>query len=323
MTQAPGAVATSDEADKLGFWAARQICRSQSNPFYLPSFFLKPAKRQAVHALLAFCGMAREAIAQPGGGSCSASEMDDRVALFQDRLDEIYHDRLELPLPRFRSPQQHVLHAMATTLRRCEVPRHYFDQYARGCRADVSVKRYATWVALEKHCSTTAGAVALAVTAVLGLTNSGAAVQVVYAGTALELTRILCDVTRDWKRGHLYLPLEDMVRFGYRERDLSAGVVNGAFAQLMRFEIARARELYRLAAEGVCWLGDETSRLAASAALVMRCGALDAIEREGYDVFGKRARLTTGQKFRRIGSAWRLARRRYDRPLPARVFGPR
>jgi phytoene synthase len=85
----------------------------------------------------------------------------------------------------------------------------------------------------------------------------------------------------------------------------------------MKFEIARARDLFRRGAEGLCWLAGDGSRLTASAMAVSYSGILDAIERQNYDVFSKRAHLTTPQKFRRLPKALKLARRRPGEPLPS------
>jgi phytoene synthase len=314
MTHPEGAGDASDEADKLGFWAARQICRRQAQPLYWPAFFLPKPKRDAAFAVIAFCHMTQAAINRP-------EELDPRLELFQARLHEVYGHRLELPLPQFRTQEQHALHAFARSVHRYQIPQQYFAEFAEGCRMRLTVKRFATWTSLEKYCYDAGGVLGLIGSAVMGLTNTGAAVQAVYMGNAIRLTLILRDVGRHWELGRLHLPLEDMVRFGYREKDLARPVVNDAFVALMKFEIARARELYRMGAEGLCWLGDEGSKLAASTVALRFNGILDAIERQGYDVFTRRAGLTTAQKFRRLPSAWRLARRKHDQPLPARVFG--
>jgi phytoene synthase len=326
MAQPAGAADTSVEADKLGVWAARQICRRGSKSFYLAALFLPKAKRDAAYAEYAFTRMIREAICQPDEagaveGTCGPSDLDHRVSLFRGRLDEVYEGRLELPLVQFRTEEQHALHAFSVAVRRFEVPRRYFVDLAEARRRDVTVKRYATWNALEKHCQGVGGTVGLILSGVLGLTNSGAALQAAYLGSAIRLTAILRDLKRDWARGRVYLPLEDLVRFGYGERDLGRGRINDAFVSLMKFEIVRARELYRLGAEGICWLGDEGSRLMVSTLALAHGGILDAIERGGYDVFGRRVELTTAQNLRRLPAAWRLARRRHDQRLPGRVFG--
>lgn len=247
---------------------------------------------------------------------CEIDTLESRLAMLRDRLDEIYEDRLELPAVDSRSQQQHALFAFSETVRRYEIPRQYFLDLAEGCRMDLTVKRYQTWEGLETYCYHVAGVVGLIMSCVLGLTNSGAFEQAITMGNAMQLTNILRDIQEDWERGRVYLPLEDLVRFGYSEAELARGVVNEKFRDLMRFEISRARQLYRGGAEGLCWLAGDGSRLTASAMAVIYSGILDAIERQDYDVFSKRAHLTTAQKFRRLPAAWRLARRESDQPLP-------
>jgi phytoene synthase len=138
----------------------------------------------------------------------------------------------------------------------------------------------------------------------------------------MRLTTILRDVKPDFARGRVYLPQEDFARFGYTERELAAGVVNEDFRELVRFEIARARELYRDGAEGICWLAGDGSRLAASVIAVTHAGVLDAIERKGYDVLAGRPARSIGQQLRRAPLAWWLARRRLNMPMPAQAFWP-
>lgn len=251
-----------------------------------------------------------------GGCGCSESPLDVRLNLLRDRLDEIYSGTLELPRPETRSEAQHALHAFAHTVRRYEVPRQYFLDLAEGHRADLTVSRYATWASLERHCYHVAGVVGLILFGVLGLTHSGAGEQAVKLGNAMRLTGILRDLKADRDRGRLYLPLEDLARFHYGERDLARGVVDDRFRGLMQFEIARARQLYCEGAEGLCWLAGDSSRLAASVTAVVHAGILSVIERQGYDVFAGPVRLTAAQSIRRLPAAWRLARRQPGEELP-------
>ena len=181
---------------------------------------------------------------------------------------------------------------------------------------DLEVRRYPTWHALESYCYHVAGVVGLIMSRVFGLEDEGAGRQAVMMGNAMQLTNILRDVGEDWERGRIYLPREDMERFGYSEKDLAAGAVNENFRELMRFEIARARDLYRRGAEGLCRLPADGSRATAAAMAALYSGILKAIERQGYDVFGRRAHLTTIRKVGRLPAAWRLARRRDGRAVP-------
>jgi 15-cis-phytoene synthase len=331
----PRARSATDPADALAFRAAREVCRRHGKDFYFASAFLPRPKRDAAHAVFAFYRMTGEAIARAGDGEptagaaamrywplaaggtcCSSHPLDQRLSLFGDRLNDLYEDRLELPVPATRSEAQHVLHAFARSVRRFDVPRQCFLDVAEGCRTDLLVSRYATWGSLERYCRQSGGGAAVAVACVLGLTHSGAAEQAEKLGVAVRLTHILRGLGDDAADNRLYLPLEDMAAFRYSERDLAARTVNDNFRRLMRFEIDRARRLYREAAEGVRWVAGDGSRLAAATLTVQQSAVLDAIERQEYDVFSRRPGLSAAQKLRRLPQAWRLARRGPDHAMP-------
>jgi phytoene synthase len=340
VTVAPPGGTRSVSADAAAYSAVRDVCRRHAKDFFFASAFLTQPKRNGVYALYAFCRMIEEAIGvddaslggaaglrhhpavvspaslESGTGCGSGSSLQSRLDMLRERLDEIYDGRLELPQPESRSQAQHVLHALGWTVRRYEIPRQLFLELAEGHRMDAAVSRYATWKSLKKYCYHTGGVIGLMTACVLGMTNSGAGGQAVEMGNAMRFTKILRDVRRDWRRGRVYLPLEDMVRFRYAERDLGARVVNDHFRDLMRFEIDRARRMYREAAEGVCWLAGDGTRLAASAIALLHAGTLAAIERRGYDVLSRPVRPTGGQTFRRLSAAWRLARRPAQSPVP-------
>lgn len=315
---------TSDPADHLAFRAAREVCRRHGQDFYFSSAFLPRAKRDAAHAVFAFCRMIREAIEaaaeEPGaaamrhrplapGGCGSCHPIDQRLELFRNRLNELYDGRPELPSPAGRSEAQHVLHAFSQSVRRFEVPRQCFLDIAAACRADLLVSRYATWASLERYCRQSGGAAAVAAGCVLGLTHSDAVHQAEKLGVAVRLTHALRYLKDDVAAGRVYLPLADLAASKYSERELAAGTFNDNFGQLMAFEVARARRLYREAAEGLRWVAGDGSRLAAATLTVQQAAVLDAIERAGYDVFHGRIDMTPAQKLRRLPTAWRLARR--------------
>lgn len=314
-------------ADERAFHAAREICRRHDRGFYFACFFLPRPKRDAAYAVYAFCRMIDDAIDVPaeepqrdptvvGGSCCGSSGLEARLAMFHDRLDEIYANSLLPPEPH-TDESSAALYAFAQTVHRYSIPKEYFLDLAEGCRMDVTIKRYATWASLERYCYHVAGVVGLIMCGVFGLTNSDAVRQAILMGNAMQLTHILRDIREDYQRGRIYLPQEDLARFGYSEKDLARGLVNDRFIELMKFQVARARRMYREGAEGLCWLASDGSRLTASTLAVSYAGILDAIERQNYDVFSGRAHLTTLQKFRRLPGAWRLARRADGEALPA------
>jgi phytoene synthase len=270
-------------------------------------------KRTAVRAVFAFAWLIDQTIDE---SSCTDDSIQVRLDLFRDRLDEIYTGRLELPASEFRDQTQHILAAFAETAVRFEIPRQYFIDRAEGFRMDREVHRYATWSSLQKFCHHSGGIEALAMSCILGVQNSDASKYAVSLGNAIRFTRILTDLKTDWGRGRIYLPLEDFARFGYTERELAGGVVNPHFCELMKFEIARARELYRAGAEGICWLSDDGSRAAVAVIAVKSADALRDIERAGYDVFRQAVGSGMAKTLFCLPAAWRLARRVADQPLP-------
>ena len=342
------ATVQDDAALAPAFEAARDICRAHARGFYAATFFLPPQKRGAVHAVYAFCRMVEDALdvpaAEPMRGAramreypavalpgrsplpvleperdeppCDVDSLASRVAMLRQRVDDVYDGRLELPSPEARSAQQHALYAFARTVHRFEIPRQHVLDFARGCAAYRTVARYETWADLAEHCRTTGGAVALMMSCALGLTHSDGPRYAAALGSAVRLTVILRDVKRDHGAGRVYLPREDMDRFGYTADELSRGVVSEGFVELMKLQIDRARELYRAGAEGICWLAGDGSRLTASLVTVMHAGVLDAIEGQRYDVFARRPRASAAQQLARFGRAWKLARRQHDDPMP-------
>lgn len=279
------------------YLAAREICKHHARSFYFASFFLPSEKRYAAYAVYAFCRLLDDAVDENPGKEREGIEQ------FQSTLDAVYRgEPISLP-----SQQQLLaIQAFAETAKRYAIPKAYFLDLAQGCRMDLQITRYQTWADLEKYCYHVAGVVGLIMSCVFGLSNDAAQQQAVQMGNAMQLTNILRDVKEDWDKGRVYLPQEEMSRFGYSNHDIERGMVNDSFKDLMRFQIARARSLYQSGSQGLQYLENDGSRLTASAMAAIYSGILDAIEEQRYDVFKKRASLSTLQKFARLPFAWRM-----------------
>jgi phytoene synthase len=290
------------------FDAARSICRRHAKSFYFSSFFLPRPKRDAAYAVYAFCRLLDDAtdLAE------NPAEIERQIDRFCGLLDQIYEGRP----PGGQSEPELALTAFASTVKQYDVPKSYFVEIAEGCRMDLTINRYQTWDDLRKYCYRVAGVVGLIMSQIFGLADPTAKTQAVLMGEAMQLTNILRDVKEDFERGRIYLPLEDLDRFGYSTTDLAGGVVNEPFRQLMRFEIDRARDLFRTGAAGLKHLTDDGSRFTAAAMGVIYAGILRAIERQNYDVFSRRARLSTAEKIIKIPAARRLCRTIGDHPAP-------
>lgn len=236
--------------------------------------------------------------------------------MFREKLGEIYAHKLEWPREEFLSPEQHVLRAAAATIGRYEIPQSLFLDFANALAKNATIRRYPTWNSLEKYCSLTAGSVAQMMGCVFGLTHSEAGKQLQSLGVAMRLTYLLRDLSSDHQRGRVYLPLEDMARAGYSERDLAASRVNDGLKRLLEIEMDRARALYRSGAEAICWLAGDGSKLTASTIAVFAAGLLWTIERRKYDPFSHRVELSWDQRLRLMPAAWRLARRSANAKVP-------
>ena len=327
-------VPAADPDDAAAFAGARAMCRRCARPFYLATSVLSPAQRDAVCAVHAMSLMLRDAMndqAAPAGAAamrqqpavvgqagscCSSSGCESRVNLFLERLDVIYAGAMELPAPASRSEAHHALRAFELTVARRQISREHFIELAESYRADAVRVRYATWSSLQRFCAARGGSVAAAMAEALGVQHSDAAGQFRRLGAGMCFAELLRDVGRDRSRGRIYLPLEDLARTRYSERELLAGTINPAWRELMRFETARARNMLRGGAKGICWLGDDRSRLLASTITVGYAALLDAIRQNHFDVFRRHVRLTPASHARRLPTAWRLARRSAEEPVP-------
>jgi len=283
--------------------ACGAVARVHSKTFFLSSLFLRPAQRRAVWAVYAFCR--------------TADDIVDRIAPSRERLDALdawEHKLLDAYDGRVSEP---IFVALADAARRFAIPVQPALDLLRGARMDVTVRRYATYAELSEYCYLVASTVGLLVMPILGTLSPQAAAYGVALGRAMQLTNILRDVGEDARMGRVYLPAEDLVRFGCAEAAITAGTVDGRFRALMRFQIQRVRALYAEAEPGIAMLAPE-SRYTVRLALSLYRGILARIEDNGYDVFARRAYVPLRAKLLTAlaVAAGDKALRSSSRPLP-------
>jgi phytoene synthase len=262
-----------------------EITRQHSRSFFLSSQFLPPEKRRAIRALYAFCRTSDDTVDCPGGDASRA--LARWVALAQ------------APQP---PPDSPVLLAWHDTAARYQVAPSLVDELLAGLAMDLLINRYPTFADLWLYCYRVASVVGLISMQIIGH-QPGAAPYAVRLGVALQLTNILRDVGEDAARGRIYLPQEDLERFGVAEDDILSGRRGECFRALMRFEIARAHQLYDEAWPGIAMLSAD-SRFAIGAAATVYRGILGKIEANDYDVFGQRAHLSLAEKLLLLPGVW-------------------
>jgi phytoene synthase len=223
-----------------------------------------------------------------------------------DRADaegpEAMSRQLEAWERQLEQPSHPVAIAFASTRCRYGVDLAPARDLLAGLRMDLEPGRYATWLELQTYCYHVAGTVGLLVAPILGCEDSAAHIHAARLGIAMQLTNILRDVAEDAAMGRLYLPLDEIDAFGCDPDAILAGEPGPGFADLIAFQIGRARDLYASALQGVTALAP-SGQFATMAAANLYAGILDEIERSGYDVFRGRAVVSSPRRLRSVARA--------------------
>jgi phytoene synthase len=175
------------------------------------------------------------------------------------------------------------------------IPRELFETALDGVEMDLDTARYPTLADLARYCYRVASVVGLACIRIWECRDERATTYAESAGIAFQLTNILRDLGEDCDRGRIYLPQEDLVRFGYSEEDLKRRKRSTAFRELMAFEVARARGYYQ-AAEPLTGLLAPPGRAVYQVMSRTYRALLGLIEKSDYDVFSQRVRLGSWRK---------------------------
>jgi squalene synthase HpnC len=273
VTDAPRTVPTADAV----------MARAATENFPVASRVLP---RRARSHLLAVYGFAR--LLDELGDSVPGDRLAALDWLERD-LDRAYEGRAEHPL----------LARLQPTLRECALPREPFARLIEANRVDQHVSRYETWVQLRGYCALSADPVGELVLGVLGLATPARTLLSDSICTALQLAEHCQDVAEDFARGRVYLPGEDLARFGCTTADLAAGHAGEPLRRVLAFEVARARELLAAGAPLIDELHGR-ARLAVAAFVAGGRAALDAIERAGHDVLPGPPRAGRGRRLQAL-----------------------
>jgi 15-cis-phytoene synthase len=279
-------VAHLDEA----YAACKVVTEQHSRTFSLAASLLPPPQRRAVHALYAFCRISDDFVDRG-----DASQARSNLELWRERV-----------LSNRPTPEDPVAFAWADTCHRYCIPRRAVEHLLDGVARDLETVRYDTFDDLAVYCYGVASTVGLMYMAIIGALSDLAVSYAVRLGVALQMTNILRDIGEDWRSGRVYLPREDLEAFGVTEDHFRRGVVDPSWRDLMRFEIERTRQLYAQSLPGIPLLSKD-GRLAVAAAAVFYRDILVDIEAHDYDVFSRRAYVSTWGKLVRLPAAWGLS----------------
>jgi 15-cis-phytoene synthase len=262
----------------------RRVQKAHSRTYYFSTRLFPAEVRPHVHALYAFMRYADEIVDTPHdlppGAQLSVLEEFE-----VETMAAVSGERVLNP----------ILRAYADTVRACGIDPGTITAFMESMKMDTRVFRYPTYSDLEIYTYGSAAVVGLMMCRIVGVVDGKADPHAEALGIAMQLSNFLRDVGEDWRRGRVYLPLEDLARFEYTERDLASGAVDERFAQLMRFEIDRARRLYEVADEGMGYI-PRGRRFPVVVARELYAAILDRIEAQQYDVFSRRAQVSRPAK---------------------------
>lgn len=193
--------------------------------------------------------------------------------------------------------------AWADTRMNYNIPSGYAQQLIDGVARDMTQIRYSTFAELADYSYGVASTVGLMAMHIIGFKNEEAIPYAVRLGVALQLTNILRDVGEDWRNGRLYLPLEELERFGISEEQIANGIVNQNWKDLVDYQIARTHQLYDESWVGIRLLNAD-GRFAIAAAADLYRAILDEIIDNQYDVFSQRASVSKLGKISRLPAIW-------------------
>ena len=259
----------------------KEFNKRHGTTYYWSTKVLPREKQRHVHALYGFCRYADDIVDDLG-----PVPVDTRERALKDFGDRFFAD---LAAGESTDP---VLRAVVDTVTTCKIDEGCFRRFLRSMTMDLTVEKYETWDDLLDYMDGSAAVIGEMMLPILEPMNPAAIGPARDLGNAFQLTNFLRDVNEDLDRGRVYIPQEDVRRFGV---DLAERRCTPQFVELMKFEIERCRALYRSADDGLALLPPQ-SRRSIGAARVLYGRILDKIEGQNYDVFAKRASVSTWEK---------------------------
>jgi len=266
---------------------------SRDTNFYYSFLVLPPRKRNAIIAVWDFCRAVDDAVDEVVPEAEWAAGLTDEARA--TAAARVVGWREELAATFGGTPKTPQGIALQPYVGEFNLPRASFEDLVDGVEMDLRQARYDTFGSLVEYCRRVASAVGLICLEIFGYRNQGAKTYALNLGLALQLTNIIRDVKTDIVRGRIYLPTEDLERFGVSEDDLRSGRLTPKVVDLLRFECDRAHGYYRRAAEHLP-PEDVRSLVAAEIMGGIYFEILRRIERNGYDVFSARIRVPRPQR---------------------------
>ena len=270
-----------------------QYCQERAaasgSSFYYSFLFLEPRRRQAITALYAFCREVDDVVDDCPDAAVSRT----KLAWWRGEVAALFEGRASHPVTR----------ALAVSLKHFYLPQEQLLEIIDGMEMDLEQVRYADFKALHLYCYRVASVVGLLAAEIFGYRDRQTLKYAHDLGLAFQLTNIIRDVGEDARRGRIYLPQDEMARFGVSESDLLQAHYTDNFRQLMEFQVERAQNLYRQAFAQLPAADRKAQRAGLIMAAIYRA-TLDEIVRDRFRVLDQRISLPPLRKLWLAGKTW-------------------
>jgi squalene synthase HpnC len=265
-----------------------RLARTHYENFSVATWFLPKRLRQHFFNVYAYCRISDDLGDETGDTAASLQLLDE----WETELNACYAG----------SPRHPVFVALAGTVREFDIPKHEFSDLLRAFRQDQTVTRHESFDDLLGYCRYSANPVGHLVLYLCGYSDAERQQLSDHTCTALQLANFWQDVSPDFQKGRIYLPLESLRRFGVTEATIACKQNTPQFIEMMRFEVQRAREWFD---RGLPLIGKVSRELAIDIELFSRGGQeiLNAIERQGYAVLGNRPAISKSRKLALVARA--------------------
>jgi phytoene synthase len=275
--------------------------------FYYSFLVLPSAQREAIVTVWDACRAIDDAVDE----AADRPQAERQIAFWREEIARVFDGG---------APASSQGRALQPVARAFDLPRRAFEDLIDGVEMDLGHRRYETFADLREYCWRVASTVGLICLNIFGCRHPGGREYAMQLGLALQLTNIVRDVKGDLDQGRVYLPQDELRRFGCSEGDLARGEVTPAIGALLRHQLDRAREFYDRAAAALP-PGEAKHLVAAEIMGAIYFGILRRIEARGYDVFREVVRVPRPERAWIAASTWAktLARAGVEALTPART----
>ena len=265
----------------------RRLNALHGKTYYLATLLLPAKKRPYVHALYGFARFADEIV----DDLASTLTPEEKALELKNWGATVIADL------RKGESKDLIGMALVDTVNRFEIPLTYFEAFMKSMEMDLTVTRYKTYDDLMEYVYGSAVVIGLEMLPILGYKDERAIEAATALGTAFQLANFIRDIGEDIDRCRIYMPLDDLAKFGVSEAMLLRREMTPEITEAIKYQINRVRELQARADAGIQYL-DPISRPCIRAASELYCGIVDEVEANNYDVFSHRATTSTARRLR-------------------------